>query len=150
MSADNPDFAELVAMALDGRPGPLQHALKQLALRLRRPLTRADVRSVFVGIRPLVRSGDARSTAALSRDHVIHIDPTGLVTLTGGKWTTWRSMAEHCVNTAAMLEHLPEKPCATHWSGWSCQSCFSHSSSGQSRSASPSESMAILNWRQSI
>lgn len=42
MSADNPDFAELVAMALDGRPGPLQHALKQLALRLRRPLTRED------------------------------------------------------------------------------------------------------------
>jgi glycerol-3-phosphate dehydrogenase len=80
---------------------------------LRRPLTRADVRSVFVGIRPLVRSGEATSTSALSRDHVIHIDPTGLITITGGKWTTWRGMAEHCVNTAAMLEHLPEKACPT-------------------------------------
>ena len=68
---------------------------------------------MFVGIRPLVRSGDAKSTSALSRDHVIHIDPTGLITVTGGKWTTWRSMAEHCVNTAAMLEGLPEKPCPT-------------------------------------
>jgi glycerol-3-phosphate dehydrogenase len=66
-----------------------------------------------VGIRPLVRAGDATSTAALSRDHLIHIDPTGLITVTGGKWTTWRGMAEHCVNTAAMLEHLPEKPCPT-------------------------------------
>jgi len=80
---------------------------------LRRALTRADVRSVFVGIRPLVRSGDAKNTAALSRDHLIYIDPTGLITVTGGKWTTWRGMAEHCVNTAAMLEHLPEKPCPT-------------------------------------
>ena len=53
------------------------------------------------------------STAALSRDHLIHIDPTGLLTITGGKWTTYRSMAEDCVNTAAMLEHLPEKPCPT-------------------------------------
>jgi glycerol-3-phosphate dehydrogenase len=44
---------------------------------------------------------------------VIHIDPTGLITVTGGKWTTWRSMAEHCVNTAAMLEGLPERPCTT-------------------------------------
>jgi glycerol-3-phosphate dehydrogenase len=66
-----------------------------------------------VGIRPLVRSGDAATTAALSRDHIVHVDPTGLLTVTGGKWTTWRSMAEHCVNTAAMLEHLPERPCST-------------------------------------
>jgi glycerol-3-phosphate dehydrogenase len=91
----------------------IEFVLETASRYLRRPLTRADVLSVFVGIRPLVRSADAKSTAALSRDHVIHIDPTGLVTLTGGKWTTWRSMAEHCVNTAAMLEHLPEKPCAT-------------------------------------
>jgi glycerol-3-phosphate dehydrogenase len=91
----------------------IEFVLETASRYLRRALTRADVRSVFVGIRPLVRSGDATSTAALSRDHVIHIDPTGLITVTGGKWTTWRGMAEHCVNTAAMLEHLPEKPCPT-------------------------------------
>ncbi len=101
--------------SLEPRPfdDEIEFVLETASRYLRQPLTRADVLSVFVGIRPLVRSGDAKSTAALSRDHVIHIDPTGLITVTGGKWTTWRSMAEHCVNTAAMLEHLPEKPCPT-------------------------------------
>jgi glycerol-3-phosphate dehydrogenase len=101
--------------SLEPRPfdDEIEFVLETASRYLRQPLTRADVRSVFVGIRPLVRSGDATSTAALSRDHVIHIDPTGLITVTGGKWTTWRGMAEHCVNTAAMLEHLPEKPCPT-------------------------------------
>jgi len=80
---------------------------------LRRPITRKDVRSVFVGIRPLVRSGDARSTASLSRDHTIHIDPSGLLTITGGKWTTYRNMAEDGVNQAAAIARLPEKPCPT-------------------------------------
>ncbi|HEX9186660.1 MAG TPA: glycerol-3-phosphate dehydrogenase/oxidase [Vicinamibacteria bacterium] len=91
----------------------IEFVLETASRYLRQPLTRADMRSVFVGIRPLVRTGDATSTAALSRDHLIHIDPTGLITVTGGKWTTWRSMAEHAVNTAALLEHLPEKPCPT-------------------------------------
>ncbi len=80
---------------------------------LHHPPTRADVRSVFVGIRPLVRSADAKSTAALSRDHTIHIDRSGLLTLTGGKWTTYRNMAEDGVNQAATLARLPERPCTT-------------------------------------
>lgn len=75
--------------------------------------TRDDVLSVFVGIRPLVRSGDGRLTAALSRDHTIHIDPSGLLTTTGGKWTTYRNMAEHTVDQAADLARLPERPCVT-------------------------------------
>jgi glycerol-3-phosphate dehydrogenase len=80
---------------------------------LHTPPTRADVRSIFVGIRPLVRSGDSRITAALSRDHTIHIDASGLVTTTGGKWTTYRRMAEDTVNQAADLARLPERPCVT-------------------------------------
>ncbi len=80
---------------------------------LSRPPTRKDVLSVFVGIRPLVRSGDAKSTAVLSRDHTIHIDGSGLLTITGGKWTTYRNMAEDCVNQAAELAQLPERPCPT-------------------------------------
>ncbi|MFO7301003.1 MAG: glycerol-3-phosphate dehydrogenase/oxidase [Acidobacteriota bacterium] len=75
--------------------------------------TRADVLSVFVGIRPLVSGGDNRITAALSRDHTIHIDGSGLVTTTGGKWTTYRKMAEDTVTQAAELARLPERPCAT-------------------------------------
>jgi glycerol-3-phosphate dehydrogenase len=72
-----------------------------------------DVLSVFAGIRPLVRAPGAVSTAALSRDHVIHIDTSGLMTITGGKWTTYRHMAEDCVNQAATLAQLPEYPCMT-------------------------------------
>ncbi len=80
---------------------------------LHEPLTRADVRSVFVGIRPLVRAGHAASTSALSRDHTIHTDPSGLLTITGGKWTTYRNMAEDCVNQAARLAQLPDERCRT-------------------------------------
>jgi len=75
---------------------------------------RGDVLSVFAGIRPLVRTTGVASTAALSRDHVIHIDRSGLVTIAGGKWTTYRHMAEDCVDQAATLAQLPEKPCVTH------------------------------------
>ncbi|MFZ0799725.1 MAG: FAD-dependent oxidoreductase [Terriglobales bacterium] len=79
---------------------------------------RDDVLSVFAGIRPLIGATGATSsvvkTAALSRDHVIHIDRSGLVTVCGGKWTTYRHMAEDCVDQAATLAQLPEKPCVTH------------------------------------
>jgi glycerol-3-phosphate dehydrogenase len=80
---------------------------------LHRAPTRSDVLSVFVGIRPLVRRGDSRITAALSRDHTIHIDPSGLLTATGGKWTTYRHMAEDTVDQAIDLARLPERPCVT-------------------------------------
>jgi len=75
--------------------------------------TRADVLSVFAGIRPLVKRGDGTLTAALSRDHTIHIDASGLLTTAGGKWTTYRHMAEDTVSQAADLAHLPERACVT-------------------------------------
>jgi glycerol-3-phosphate dehydrogenase len=79
---------------------------------------RDDVLSVFAGIRPLVRATGVASglvnTAQLSRDHVIHIDRSGLVTVCGGKWTTYRHMAEDCVDQAATLAQLPDRPCVTH------------------------------------
>ncbi len=74
--------------------------------------TRDDVLSVFAGIRPLVRASGA-TTATLSRDHVIHIDRSGLVSIMGGKWTTYRHMAEDCVDQAATLAQLPERTCVT-------------------------------------
>ena len=91
----------------------IEFVLETAGRYLRKPIARSDVRSVFVGIRPLVRSGDAKSTSALSRDHTIHVDPSGLLTVTGGKWTTYRNMAEDCVNQASTLARLPEKPCPT-------------------------------------
>ena len=80
---------------------------------LHRAPTRDDVLSVSIGIRPLVRADGAASTAALSRDHTIHIERSGLLTVAGGKWTTYRHMAEDAVNQAAMLARLPEKACVT-------------------------------------
>jgi len=76
--------------------------------------TRDDVLSVFAGIRPLVRNNEPARTAMLSRDHVVNIDSSGLVTICGGKWTTYRHMAEDCVDQAVTLAQLPEKPCVTH------------------------------------
>ena len=63
--------------------------------------TRADVRAVWAGLRPLVSDPDAEGTAALSREHVVSVSASGLVTVTGGKWTTYRVMAEDAVDHAA-------------------------------------------------
>jgi glycerol-3-phosphate dehydrogenase len=91
----------------------IEFILATAAQYLEKPPRREDVLSVFAGIRPLVRAPGAASTAALSRDHVIHIDKSGLMTITGGKWTTYRHMAEDCVDQAATLGQLPDFPCMT-------------------------------------
>lgn len=91
----------------------IEFILDTAAKYLDRAPTRGDVLSVFAGIRPLVRGDGAASTSALSRDHTIHIDSSGLLTITGGKWTTYRHMAEDCVNQAATLAKLPDQPCNT-------------------------------------
>jgi glycerol-3-phosphate dehydrogenase len=75
--------------------------------------SRADILSVFTGIRPLVKEGGAAATATLSRDHKIQISSAGLLTITGGKWTTYRRMAEDCVDHATVLAQLDERPCVT-------------------------------------
>jgi glycerol-3-phosphate dehydrogenase len=82
---------------------------------LSRPPTRKDVLSVYVGIRPLVKMQEEGSTktSALSRDHTIHIDSAGLITIVGGKWTTYRHMAEDCVNHAITLGRLDDVACET-------------------------------------
>jgi glycerol-3-phosphate dehydrogenase len=80
---------------------------------LAKPPTRADVLSVFAGIRPLVKADRSSNTAALSRDHTIRVDRHGLLTITGGKWTTYRNMAEDAVDQAATLAKLPACKCRT-------------------------------------
>ena len=80
-----------------------------------------DVLSVFAGLRPLVRSGDAAATAALSRDHTIVVGESGLITITGGKWTTYRKMAEDVIDHAEMVagvenRHSPTETLQIH--GW--------------------------------
>jgi glycerol-3-phosphate dehydrogenase len=80
---------------------------------LEKPPTRTDVLSTFAGIRPLVKATGVTLTARLSREHTIHDDRPGLITITGGKWTTYRAMAEDCVNVAAERAGLPRRPCVT-------------------------------------
>lgn len=106
--------------ALDGLPldpvasdGEIDFILETAVRYLVQDPTRDDVLSTFAGIRPLARSAEASNTAELSRDHTIMISPAGLVTVAGGKWTTYRHMAEDCVNQAALLAGLDEKPCVT-------------------------------------
>ena len=77
----------------------LDHARKYLAT----DPTGDDVLSVFAGLRPLVKAGDGADTAALSRDHTIVVSESGLVTITGGKWTTYRKMAEDVIDHAEMI-----------------------------------------------
>lgn len=91
----------------------VEFVLATAAQYLAKAPTRSDVLSVFAGVRPLVKAPGATGTAALSRDHIVHIDRSGLVTICGGKWTTYRHMAEDCVDQAATFAQLPEKPCVT-------------------------------------
>ena len=77
--------------------------------------TPADVLSVFAGLRPLISAdrGDSTRTASLSREHAVAVAASGLVTITGGKWTTYRKMAEDAVGRAAGVGGLPERACET-------------------------------------
>jgi glycerol-3-phosphate dehydrogenase len=93
----------------------VQFILDTAAQYLSRPPQRSDVLSVYVGIRPLVKANGASSkTSSLSRDHTIHIDHSGLLTIVGGKWTTYRHMAEDCVDHAITLGELADVPSKTH------------------------------------
>jgi len=93
----------------------IEFILDTAAQFLSRPPTRKDILSVYVGIRPLVKMQEegATKTSALSRDHTIHIDSAGLITIVGGKWTTYRHMAEDCVNHAITLGRLDDAACET-------------------------------------
>jgi glycerol-3-phosphate dehydrogenase len=103
--------------SVDLEPTPLedeiQFILETASRFLARPPTRGDIKSVFTGIRPLVKAGDTASTAALSRDHTITISKSGLLTIAGGKWTTYRKMAEDAVDHAATLAKLDDRPSVT-------------------------------------
>jgi len=87
--------------------------LEHTARYLTKDPTADDILSTFAGLRPLVKSGDEKNTAAISRDHTINISRYGLVTIAGGKWTTYRKMAEETVNQAAVVAGLEAKPCVT-------------------------------------
>ncbi len=89
----------------------LDFILGEAARYLARAPTRADVKSIWVGLRPLVRpAGDDSDTGSLSREHTVLVSAAGLVTVTGGKWTTYRAMAEDVLARCFQAGLLPEKP----------------------------------------
>ena len=101
---------------LEPRPlaGELEFILTESARYLRRAPTRADIRSTWAGLRPLVRPHDeAGDTKAISREHTVRVARSGLVTVTGGKWTTYRAMAEdvlaHCVQAGRLAPRGPSR-----------------------------------------
>ncbi|MGA1465497.1 MAG: glycerol-3-phosphate dehydrogenase/oxidase, partial [Balneolaceae bacterium] len=111
-TTDTPvDHKDSDPMAL---PEEIDYLLSYAAKYLKKAPTREDVRSVYAGLRPLIDvtgRNDARGksattsrkpakTSSLSRDHTLFVDPSGLITITGGKWTTWRHMGEETIDLA--------------------------------------------------
>lgn len=94
-------------------PGEVDFILATAARYLQRPPVPADVRSVFVGLRPLLGGDEGATTRRLSREHMIDISPEGLVSVLGGKWTTYRAMAADAVDAAETVGRLPRRTCCT-------------------------------------
>jgi len=98
-------------------PKPLQQEIDFIIRHFNRytisEITYKDVKSVFVGLRPLAKLNNEKKTAIMPRDHVIKVFPSGLVHVTGGKWTTYRSMAEYAIDKAIQKAGLQFSSCKT-------------------------------------
>ncbi len=104
--------APRVAMEPGHEDSEIDFLLETVNPFLARPLTQADILSTFSGLRPLV-TGSASTTSKLSREHHIDASESGLITVAGGKWTTYRRMAEDTLDFAAKRGMLPQKSCLT-------------------------------------
>lgn len=91
----------------------IEFILRNANLYLSKTITRKDILSVFAGLRPLVRAEGASTTSKLSRSHRIVVSNSKLVTITGGKWTTYRRMAEDTLDQAAHVGGLEFKHSGT-------------------------------------
>jgi glycerol-3-phosphate dehydrogenase len=101
--------AEIEPRAL---PEEIDFVLRNAGRFLAKDPGRGDVLSVFAGQRPLVRGEDS-DTKKISREHAVVVSNSGLVTLVGGKWTTYRKMAEDVMIDAIAVGGLPARPCVT-------------------------------------
>lgn len=92
----------------------IEFVLKTAQRYLTKNPTRADVLSVFAGLRPLaVPDKKGQTTKEVSRSHKIIISKTGLITITGGKWTTYRKIAQDIIDKTIITHQLPQKKCVT-------------------------------------
>jgi len=96
-------------------PKEIDFILDQAGKYLTKKPTREDVLCVFAGLRPLAAptSSDGQKTKEISRSHKIYRDPSGLISITGGKWTTYRAMAEDVLNVAVKQGGLEAAECCT-------------------------------------
>jgi glycerol-3-phosphate dehydrogenase len=101
----------------DHEPRPLAQEidfiLQTTAQYLTPAPTAVDVLSVFAGQRPLIKANGKASTAALSREHTMRVSDSGLLTITGGKWTTYRKMGQDVIDYFAQQNCLYLQPCVT-------------------------------------
>ena len=94
-------------------PDEIDFLLAYAGRCLERQPARSDILSTFAGLRPLAGGKSGQKTATVSREYLLSISASGLVTITGGKWTTYRSMAVSAVNAAALQGALPSRPSVT-------------------------------------
>ncbi|MGQ1784538.1 MULTISPECIES: glycerol-3-phosphate dehydrogenase/oxidase [unclassified Saccharicrinis] len=87
----------------------ITHAARYLT----KDLMQSDIKCVFVGLRPLVKDSGETNTASISREHTINISRSGLLSIAGGKWTTYRKMAQDVVDQAILIGDLNPKPSVT-------------------------------------
>jgi glycerol-3-phosphate dehydrogenase len=92
--------------------GEIDFIITQANKYLETPVARGDALATYAGLRPLV-SGKASNTAKLSREHLVDVSRSGVVTVTGGKWTTYRKMAEDTIDIASREGKLPAAPSPT-------------------------------------
>jgi|JI10StandDraft_1071094.scaffolds.fasta_scaffold05584_2 glycerol-3-phosphate dehydrogenase len=95
------------------REEEIDFVLKEAGKYLTRHPTREDILSVFAGLRPLISETGSKETSAISRSHSILVSHSGLITIAGGKWTTFRKMAEDVIDKALIVGGFEEIPCKT-------------------------------------
>jgi glycerol-3-phosphate dehydrogenase len=124
MAIPAPDDRVYVGLTDEDAPGPvpdvpsasegeIDFLLDTMSRAVETPLTRADMLGTYAGLRPLLDTG-AGSTADLSRKHAVHTSPDGLITIVGGKLTTYRRMAQDTVDAAVRAGGLPAGACVTN------------------------------------
>ena len=94
----------------------IEFILKEANALLSRPVRRSEIRATWAGLRPLVRNPDAKDTKEIAREHIVEISDGGLITVCGGKWTTYRRMAEDAVDAVLNKDQVlsnKARPCTT-------------------------------------
>ena len=122
-------------------PGEVEFILETAQAYLQQVPTRADILSVFAGLRPLVAEDTARDTSRLSREHKISVSAGGLVTISGGKWTTYRRMAEDTIDRVESVAGLRARRSVTADLGLNMEGAQAAGHTAEGELAAPDESL---------